>query len=74
MHVSYLRSSVICDALVRVLGHLGADVTRQNTSETGAPSSACSSSGPPHLLTPRQGARSRSVSPGNRSSFTSRKG
>ncbi|RPF20353.1 arginine--tRNA ligase [Myceligenerans xiligouense] len=30
MHVGHLRSSVIGDALVRVLGHLGADVTRQN--------------------------------------------
>lgn len=30
MHVGHLRSSVIGDALVRVLGHLGADVVRQN--------------------------------------------
>jgi arginyl-tRNA synthetase len=30
MHVGHLRSSVIGDALARVLGHLGADVTRQN--------------------------------------------
>ncbi|RPF22583.1 arginine--tRNA ligase [Myceligenerans xiligouense] len=30
MHVGHLRSSVIGDALVRILGHLGADVTRQN--------------------------------------------
>ncbi|WP_423461896.1 arginine--tRNA ligase [Promicromonospora sp. MS192] len=30
MHVGHLRSSVIGDALVRVLGHLGARVTRQN--------------------------------------------
>lgn len=30
MHVGHLRSSVIGDALVRVLTHLGADVTRQN--------------------------------------------
>lgn len=30
MHVGHLRSSVIGDALVRVLAHLGADVTRQN--------------------------------------------
>ncbi|PUB24362.1 arginyl-tRNA synthetase [Promicromonospora sp. AC04] len=30
MHVGHLRSSVIGDALVRVLSHLGADVTRQN--------------------------------------------
>ncbi|WP_454859292.1 arginine--tRNA ligase [Promicromonospora soli] len=30
MHVGHLRSSVIGDALVRVLGHLGAEVTRQN--------------------------------------------
>ena len=30
MHVGHLRSSVIGDALVRVLGHLGASVVRQN--------------------------------------------
>ncbi|MFD4992214.1 arginine--tRNA ligase [Cellulosimicrobium cellulans] len=30
MHVGHLRSSVIGDALVRVLGHLGAEVVRQN--------------------------------------------
>ncbi|MGW8566790.1 arginine--tRNA ligase [Isoptericola sp. NPDC055881] len=30
MHVGHLRSSVIGDALVRVLDHLGSDVTRQN--------------------------------------------
>ncbi|WP_125775811.1 arginine--tRNA ligase [Antribacter gilvus] len=30
MHVGHLRSSVIGDALVRVLSHLGADVVRQN--------------------------------------------
>ncbi|MFF2268175.1 arginine--tRNA ligase [Cellulosimicrobium cellulans] len=30
MHVGHLRSSVIGDALVRVLGHLGTEVVRQN--------------------------------------------
>lgn len=30
MHVGHLRSSVIGDALVRILAHLGADVIRQN--------------------------------------------
>ncbi len=30
MHVGHLRTTIIGDALARILGHLGADVVRQN--------------------------------------------
>ncbi len=44
MHVGHLRTTIIGDALARVLDFLGADVVRQNHLGIGAPSSACSSS------------------------------
>jgi arginyl-tRNA synthetase len=41
MHVGHLRSTLIGDALTRVLGFLGAEVIRQTMSVTGEHSSEC---------------------------------